>query len=169
MNLKSFFLRVWKSFFWRLWRWVAKGVHPHLSVIPLFWGDYYIGNRDRVKIGKNCSVANAIFNSRSGDITLEDNVFFGHNVMLLTGTHDCRHRGAKRHGDASVPHSGRDIVVKNGAFIASGVIVIGPSVIGEDAVVCAGSIVRGDLPSGYICAGNPARPIREIEFYDSQP
>ena len=47
-------------------------------------------------------------------------------------------------------------VISAGAWIASGVITIGPSRIGEDAVVSAGSVVKGDVEPLSIVAGNPA-------------
>jgi acetyltransferase-like isoleucine patch superfamily enzyme len=140
-----------------VWRPLAVRIGSYLNDLP-----YYHPNPDRVTIGNNVRLANTLLNTRSGDIVLEDNVLFGHGCMLLAGTHDYRVRGASRHG--AVPHVGKDIVIKNGTFIASGVIVLGPSVIGPNAVVCAGSVVRGDLPGGWICAGNPARPVREIGF-----
>jgi len=143
-----------------IWRPLAIRLRSHLVDLP-----YYHPNPGRVSIGNNVALANTVLNTRSGRIVVEDNVLFGHGCMLLAGTHDYNVRGASRHG--AVPDTGKDIVIKNGTFIASGVIVVGPSIIGPNAVICAGSVVRGDLPGGWICAGNPARPLREIGFVQS--
>ena len=49
-----------------------------------------------------------------------------------------------------------------GAWIASGAIIIGPSTIGEHAVVSAGSVVKGDVEPYFIVAGNPASPVGKV-------
>ena len=64
-----------------------------LILIGLYLGfrninySYVHGNKSRIKIGKNCSTMNTIFNSISGDISIGNDTIFGHNCMVLTGTH----------------------------------------------------------------------------------
>ena len=53
---------------------------------------YVHGNKKRVKLGKNCSTMNSIFNVISGEIHIGDNTIFGHNCMILTGTHNFKKR-----------------------------------------------------------------------------
>jgi acetyltransferase-like isoleucine patch superfamily enzyme len=36
-------------------------------------------------------------------------------------------------------------------------VILGPARIGEDAIVGAGAVVRGDVPDGATAAGNPCR------------
>lgn len=49
------------------------------------------------------------------------------------------------------------IIIKDGAWIASGVIVCGGVTIGKNAVVGAGSIVTHDIPDNEMWIGQPAR------------
>jgi acetyltransferase-like isoleucine patch superfamily enzyme len=53
-------------------------------------------------------------------------------------------------------------LVKKGASIGSGATILSNVVIGERAIVGAGSVVTRDVPPGVIVAGNPARVIRTI-------
>jgi acetyltransferase-like isoleucine patch superfamily enzyme len=80
--------------------------------------------------------------------------------MLLTGRHDIAKFDRAR--QQCVPSSGRNIVVKRGAWIASNALVIGPCEIGEHSVVAAGSIVIRDVPPYSVVAGNPAKVIKKI-------
>jgi acetyltransferase-like isoleucine patch superfamily enzyme len=52
------------------------------------------------------------------------------------------------------------IVVKDEAWISTGVIVLSGVTIGEGAIVGAGSVVTRDVPAGAIAAGNPAKIIK---------
>jgi acetyltransferase-like isoleucine patch superfamily enzyme len=80
--------------------------------------------------------------------------------MLLTGVHHVEVLGVDR--QLAVPKSGRDIVVEEGAWVASGAIVLGPCRIGRDAVVAAGAVVTKDVPSRAIVAGNPAALVGRV-------
>jgi acetyltransferase-like isoleucine patch superfamily enzyme len=120
------------------------------------------GDPSRLLISKNVVMNNAVFNLASGCIKLEENVFFGHNVSLLTGTHDVSKRGLAR--QTAVPRNGRDIIVKQGAWVASNTTIIGPCTIGENAVIGAGSLVVGNVLPNYFYAGVPAKPIKALTF-----
>lgn len=137
---------------------LAHQVNQVMLTEPRVWGD-----TRRVVLGRNVRLANALLNTMSGMIVIGDDTFFGHNVSLLTGTHDYRKRGAQR--QAAIPEIGNDIVIGNGVWISTNVTIIGPCTIGDDAVIAAGSVViGGDLPGGYIYAGAPAKAIKAIDF-----
>jgi len=125
---------------------------PALLERPTFFGD-----RSRISIGEGVNLNDALLNVSSGTITLERNVFLGHRVMLLAGTHDTAPTGEER--KQAIPREGHDIVIEEGAWIASGVIVTGPCRIGANAVVAAGAVVRKDVPAGAMVAGVPAKEI----------
>ena len=116
-------------------------------------------------MGKEVFVCNALFNCSSGDISIGDHTFFGHNVCLLTGTHDFHKKERGRQG--AIPQKGRDIRIGKGVWIASNATILGPCTIGDHAVIAAGSLVcGGDLPGGFIYAGSPAKPVKPIDFED---
>jgi len=54
-------------------------------------------------------------------------------------------------------------VVKKGASIGSGVTLLCNVMIGEQAIVGAGSVVTKDVPANAIVAGNPARVKRFVD------
>jgi acetyltransferase-like isoleucine patch superfamily enzyme len=120
------------------------------------WGD-----ATRLSIGNNVHLNNAVINTVSGRVIVGHNAFLGHNVCLLTGTHDYKKTGLER--QATVPESGKDIVVGDGVWLASNTTVIGPCNIGENAVVTAGSVITGEVLPNSIYAGVPAKYIRQIQ------
>ena len=122
------------------------------------------GDKARLRIHPTAVVNNALFNVGSGDISVGEYAFFGHNVSVLTGTHDINKFGRDR--QLAIPRAGRDIVIGEGAWLASNVMVLGPCVIGAHAVVGGGSLVIGDVEPYSIVAGSPARVLRTIPHDD---
>jgi len=105
------------------------------------------------KIGKRCKVSSHTFICEG--VTVEDEVFIGHNVVFTNDRFPRATTGGKLSTDADwvcVP-----TVVKRGASIGSGAVLLCGITIGENALVGAGSVVTRDVPAGATVAGNPAR------------
>jgi acetyltransferase-like isoleucine patch superfamily enzyme len=119
------------------------------------------GDPSRLHIDPTAIVNDALFNLSSGSITVGPYAFFGHNVSVLTGTHDIEKFGRER--QTAIARSGRDIVIHEGAWLASGVLVLGPCEIGAHAVVAAGSLVLEDVPPYAVAVGRPAKVLRMIQ------
>lgn len=118
------------------------------------------GDRSRLHIPDTAVVNNALFNMSGGTITLGEYAFFGHDVAVLTGTHDIAKFGRDR--QLGFPRSGRDVVIGEGVWLASHVLVLGPVTIGDHAVVAAGSLVREDVEPYTVVAGRPAKVVKKI-------
>jgi len=122
---------------------------------PRVWGD-----PKRIKSQANVALNDLLINTRSGDVYIGKDCFFGHGCALLTGSHDPDLIGQERL--TAVPDSGHDIVVEDGVWLASFVTVIGPAVLKKNSVVAAGSLVLGDTEEGCLYAGRPAKLVRRL-------
>lgn len=118
------------------------------------------GDPSRLRIHETAIVNNALFNMSGGTITVGEHAFFGHDVAVLTGTHDIEQFGRAR--QLAFPHSGRDVVIGEGVWLASDVLVLGPVTIGAHAVVAGGSLVRSDVAPYTVVAGRPAKVIKVL-------
>jgi acetyltransferase-like isoleucine patch superfamily enzyme len=146
--------------YWIVYRLLRKPMTELVTWVGLHQPKVF-GEIDRLHISEEAIVQNATFNLASGHITIERTAFFGHNVTLLTGTHDYKLQGEDRM--RTFPEKGRDIVVKEGAWLASNVTVLGPCVIGRHAVVGACSLVMENVADYSVVAGVPARVIRSLQ------
>lgn len=108
--------------------------------------DVYIDTM--VRIGSNVKIQNRV-NVYHG-VTVEDDVFLGPS---MTFTNDLYPRAFNK--DWKIVET----VVKKGASIGAGAVIVCGTVIGEYAMVGAGSVVTGDVLPYALCAGNPARQI----------
>ena len=108
------------------------------------------------KIGNRCKISSHSFICEG--VTLEDDVFIGHNVVF---TND-RYPRATSNGQLQTEADWVCIptLVKRGASIGSGVVLLCGITIGENAMIGAGSVVTKDVAAGATVAGNPARIVK---------
>jgi acetyltransferase-like isoleucine patch superfamily enzyme len=123
------------------------------------WGDV-----DRLKISPQAQLVNSLLNTSSGNIEIGAYTFTGHNVCILTGSHDYKKQLEERLAD--YPKFGRDITIGQGVWIGSNAMILGPCQIGDHAVVAAGAVVvpGSVIPAGAIVAGIPAKIIKQINL-----
>ena len=107
-------------------------------------GPILTGPVSRVRVSPTVGLADVLINTIGGSVDIGDYVFFGHDVLLLTGTHDFRLTGPGRQANRQTV--GRDIVIERGAWIASRAVIIGPCRIGENAVIGCGCLIDFDVP-----------------------
>lgn len=128
------------------------------------------GSHEHLAIHPTAVVNDALFNTTSGTVTIGEHVFFGHGVMVLCGDHDITKRGeARKLGYKVGRDHGFDVVIEDGAWLASRAVVIGPCRIGANAVVCAGAVVTHDVEPATMVAGIPARVIRRVPIDAETP
>lgn len=99
-----------------------------------------------------------------GPIVIEDDVFFGHDVMLLTSGHNTRVTGIARQCQSTAG----PITIRTGAWLASRVTVLPGVTIGAHAVVGAGSVVTRDVPPREFWAGVPAQFVECVTIDEAQ-
>jgi acetyltransferase-like isoleucine patch superfamily enzyme len=112
-----------------------------------------------VKIGNRCKISSHTFICEG--VTLEDEVFVGHNVAF---TNDRYPRATNGNGQLQIEADWACIrtLVKRGASIGSGATLLCGITIGENAMIGAGSVVTRDVPPDTVVAGNPARVVKSL-------
>ena len=117
----------------------------------------YIG--PDVQIGNNCKIQNYALIYEPAK--LEDGVFIGPSVVL-TNDKFPRAVNSDMTLKSGVDWTAVGVTVKNGASIGAGSICVAPIVIGEWALVAAGSTVIQDVPNYALVAGSPAKRINWV-------
>ncbi len=109
--------------------------------------------RDAI-IGARCKISSHTF--ICSGVTIEDEVFVGHGVVFINDRYP---RATNADGS---PQSEADwklerTVIRRGASIGSGAIILCGVEIGEGAMIGAGALVTRNVPARTLVAGHPAR------------
>ena len=119
----------------------------------------FVEIQKNARIGKNCKISSHTFICEG--VTIEDNVFVGHGVTFINDSYP---RATTPGGQLQTEQDWKveRTVVRQGASIGSGSTILSSVIIGENAMVGAGSIVTRDVPDNAVVAGNPAKLLRYI-------
>jgi acetyltransferase-like isoleucine patch superfamily enzyme len=104
-------------------------------------------------VGSRCKISSHTFICEG--VTIEDEVFVGHGVMFINDRHPRATAGGRLQTDVDwtiVP-----TLVRRGASIGSGAVILCGVTIGARAMVGAGAVVTRDVPDDAVVAGVPAR------------
>ena len=118
------------------------------------------------KIGKNCNICSHVFIESDvilGDevtvkcgVQLWDNTRVGNNVFIGPNASFCNDKFPK---SKEHPSKYLQTIIKDGASIGAGAVILPGITIGSNAMVGAGSVVTKDVAPGATVIGNPARQI----------
>ncbi len=120
----------------------------------------FVEIQKNARVGRRCKISSHSFICEG--VEIQDRVFIGHGV---TFTNDRYPRATNTDGtlQADADWTVEPTVVKHGASIGSGSTILPNLIIGENAIIGAGSMVTKNVPADAIVAGNPARVIRFLE------
>jgi acetyltransferase-like isoleucine patch superfamily enzyme len=110
-----------------------------------------------VRVGRNCKISSHTFICEG--VHVEDEVFIGHGVNFINDKYP---RATTPEGELQTEADWKvePTIVRRGASIGTGAVILGGLVISERAIVGAGAVVTRDVPAGSIVAGNPARLLK---------
>jgi UDP-2-acetamido-3-amino-2,3-dideoxy-glucuronate N-acetyltransferase len=113
----------------------------------------FVEIQKNVVVGSMCKISSHSFVCEG--VTIEDEVFVGHGVMFIND----RHPHATASGRVQTEEDWRVIptLVRHGASIGSGAVIMCGVTIGSGAMVGAGAVVTRDVPDNSTVRGVPAR------------
>jgi acetyltransferase-like isoleucine patch superfamily enzyme len=139
---------------------------------------HYVQIREGAQVGADCILGKEVyvdFDVRIGDnvkiqnrvsiyhgVIIEDGVFIGPHVCF---TNDKVPRAIDEEGNLKSTNdwSIGKILVKKGASIGAGSVILPNITIGEYAMIGAGSVVTKDVPDYALVYGNPARMYGRVD------
>jgi acetyltransferase-like isoleucine patch superfamily enzyme len=121
----------------------------------------------RIQIGDRTSFSNNVH------VSCIDRITFGRDVLIGSNVHISDHNHGTYHGDhPSLPGiapalrelgTSGPVIIGDNVWICDNVVIIGPTHIGDGAVIGANSVVRGNIPARTVAAGAPARVVKQFD------
>jgi acetyltransferase-like isoleucine patch superfamily enzyme len=146
---------------------LGKGVHlaKFINLYGCEVGDEtkigtFVEIQKNARVGRRCKISSHTFICEG--VTIEDHVFIGHGVTFINDSYP-RATTATGELQTAKDWTVEPTLVRQGASIGSGATILAGVVIGEQAIVGAGSVVTRDVPANAIVTGNPARLLRYLD------
>ena len=103
-------------------------------------------------IGRECMINEGCRFDTGSPITIGDRVYFGHDITVLTTTHDIGPHDQRCHGTRS-----EAVSIGAGTWVGTRALILPGVHIGAGCVVAAGAVVTESVPDDTMVGGVPAR------------
>jgi maltose O-acetyltransferase len=110
-----------------------------------------------LSVGADTYISGPLRINLGGSVRIGSGVNIGHDCLLLTVDHEIG--GPDRRAGWSTC---KPIVIEDGAWIASKVVILPGVTVGRGAVVAAGSVVTKNVPANTLVGGIPAKVMRQL-------
>jgi maltose O-acetyltransferase len=111
----------------------------------------------RLSIGDRCFVNDGCRFDTCAPITLEDDVHIGHDVAVLTATHEIGEPELRAGRNLGLP-----VKIERGSWIGARATILPGVTIGAGSIVAAGAVVDRSVGPSMLVGGVPARPIKAL-------
>jgi acetyltransferase-like isoleucine patch superfamily enzyme len=131
-----------------------KGYHAGMPFYTTLLAD---ANNAMIEIGDNTRVNGAYIHAQK-------HIKIGNNCVIASGVNIIDSNGHQLY--SSDRTKGRDeakeIAIGNNVWVGLNAIILKDTVIGDNSVVAAGSVVKGNFPANSLIQGNPAVTVKTI-------
>lgn len=135
----------------------AKGYHAAMPFYTTLLCDG--GGNSRIRIGDNCRINGAYIHAKDF-IDIGDNCVMASGITIIdSNAHEVKSRNRTQGRDAP-----KGIIIGNNVWIGLNAIILKGSVIGDNCIIAAGSVVKGAFPENTIIQGNPAVVSGQVVF-----
>lgn len=164
---------IYKAVFWGIRFWNKVTCFFYTFIIKLLCCEYGNGlkvngfswfTKGVVTVGHNCNFNGMeIQAGKQSKIKIGNYFHSGKECMIIAQNHN--YEGSK------IPYDNtyicKDVTIGDCVWLGTRVTILGGVIIGEGAIIQAGSVVSSDIPPYAIAGGNPARVFkyRDIEHY----
>ncbi len=107
----------------------------------------------KLHVGENCWLGEGVRIINIAEVTIGKNVCVSQEAVICSGSHD--------HTKSNFPYKNSPIRIADGAWVAVRATVLPGTTIGENSVIGANEVARGDIARNKLLAGGQLRNITD--------
>jgi acetyltransferase-like isoleucine patch superfamily enzyme len=142
---------------------IILGNDVRMSGITTFCGRACSAHKNQLLIGNNVDIGWQNSISVGTKVVIENDVRLAGKVFLAGYPGHPIDNADRAAGKPDLDEQVGDIIIKQGAWLGTGVTVLAGVTIGCGAIIGAGAVVTKDIPDNCIAAGNPARIVKSLK------
>lgn len=128
----------------------------NLGAKTLITGRITVYNPQNVSIGKNCTLNEGVVLNAHHSIIVEDYVRISPHVLITDASLNLNQAPQKR------GHYNRPVTIGEGAWLATGAVILPGVKVGKNSVISANSVVNKNIPNNVIVMGIPAKIVGKV-------
>lgn len=152
---------------------ISIGITKSMNSIPKI----YLSKKGRIKIDKHCAFENIIMAvAQDGSIEVGTNVSFGENIMIVARKgieigNECifapnvvvyDHDHCYNHSGYTSGYRADKIKIGNHVWIGANVTILKGSTIGDNSIIGAGTVIKGNIPKNTIVYAKQNYALKEL-------
>ena len=114
----------------------------------------------KISIGDNTSLNHGCIFTAHEKISIGNNVQFGPNVLIYDHDHDFE----KKDGLKNLNYKTSEVIIGNNVWIGANTIILRGSIIGDNCVIGAGAVIKGEFPDNTVIIQKRDTSIRNINM-----
>lgn len=124
----------------------------------VYYPGVWISPPSKIVIGNDVDLALNVLITTGGGVYIGDRTLIGYGTKILSSNHIIPDKSKKIFYSG---HESKKVTIRNDVWIGANCIILPGVVVGEGAVVAAGSVVTKNVRAFSIVAGVPAKVIKE--------
>lgn len=173
MRISGILARVRSIYYYSFFKRLDVLILGHVKIMGFFWGPREFSNGLRIypncvfeigsdmislSIGQNCTFSYGVILSISNELEIGDNVWVGEYSSIRDSTHNF----SIFHPIGFFNDKSSSIKIGNNVWIGRGCLILPGTIIGDNSVIAANSVVRGVVKGNSLYAGSPAKFKKEL-------
>ena len=135
---------------------IGRSKRGYHSAMPFYTTLFVDTNFAHIEIGNNCRINGAYIHSQK-------KIVIGNNCVIAAGVNifDSNGHVVKSNDRTRGRDIAQELIIGNNVWIGVNAIILKGTVIGDNSVIAAGSVVKGIFPNNSIIMGNPSKLIKQ--------
>ena len=138
---------------------IGRSKYGYHAGMPFYTTILNDGIKSNIRIGNNCRINGAYLHAKN-------NIKIGDNCVIASGVNIIDSNGHKTYSKDRTKGAdcSKSVIIGNNVWIGLNATILKGTIIGDNSIISAGSVVKGIFPDNCIISGNPATIVKTFKL-----